>query len=186
MSFSIEHKANPANGSTISNKATIIFDANDPIETNTFVNTFDTDYPTSTITGVAQNGNKMTVKFEGSDATSGIESYNLYVFKNGGEAELLGSVTADQYQFETEANTTYALCVIAKDNVGWYEPKDIKPEYLPGDANGDGAVNSKDIDVIAHYIITRDAKGINLVNADANGDQKVNVADIVSIIGKTK
>jgi hypothetical protein len=127
----------------------------------------------------------MTVKFEGSDATSGIESYNLYVFKNGGEAELLtGSVTTNQYQFETEVNTTYALCVIAKDNVGWYEPKDIKPEYLQGDANGDGVVNSKDIDAIAHYIITGDAKGINLVNADANGDQKVNVADIVSIIGK--
>ena len=187
VSFSIEHKANPANGSTISNKATIVFDANDPIETNTFVNTFDTDYPTSKITGVVRNGNKMTVKFEGSDATSGIESYNLYVFKNGGEAELLtGSVTTNQYQFETEANTTYALCVIAKDNVGWYEPKDIKPEYLQGDANGDGVVNSKDIDAIAHYIITGDAKGINLVNADANGDQKVNVADIVSIIGKTK
>ena len=74
--------------------------------------------------------------------------------------------------------------MIAKDNVGWLEAKDIKPEYLPGDANGDGVVNKKDLTAIANYIVTGNTKGINLVNADANGDQKVNVADIVFIIGK--
>jgi hypothetical protein len=185
VTYTINHKPNPANASTISNKAVIIFDANDPIETNTFVNTFDTDYPTSHITGVVRNGNKMTVKFEGSDATSGIESYNLYGFTDEGEYELLYSgIIGNEFEFETEGKPTKALCLIAKDNVGWFEPKDIKPEYLSGDANGDGVVNKKDLTAIANYIVTGNTKGINLVNADANGDQKVNVADIVFIIGK--
>lgn len=183
VTYTICHKPTPANGSTISNKATIVFDANEPIETNTFVNTFDTDYPTSKITAVERSGDKMTVKFEGSDATSGIDSYDLYAFKNGGEAELLaGGITTNQYQFETEANTTYALCVIARDHVGWMEPKDLKAEYLPGDANGDGAIDNKDIDTIVHYILTGDTKNFVFMNADVNGDQKVNVADIVLII----
>ena len=185
VSFYIEHKANPANGSTISNKATIVFDANNPIETNTFVNTFDTDYPTSNITSVVRNGNKMTVKFEGSDATSGIESYDLYGFTDEGEPELLfNGIISNEYELETEGIPTKALCIIAKDNVGWFEPKDIKPEYLQGDANGDGVVDKKDLKAIASYIVTGNTKGINLVNADANGDQKVNVVDIVFIIGK--
>lgn len=187
VTYSINHKPNSANASTISNKAVIIFDANAPIETNTFVNTFDTDYPTSHITGVVRNGSKMTVKFEGSDATSGIESYNLYGFTDGGEAELLFSgIISNEFEFETEGKPTKALCVIAKDNVGWFEPKDIKPEYLPGDANGDGVVDNKDLTAIAHYIVTGDAKDISLVNADANGDQKVNVADIVFIVNRIK
>ena len=135
VTFSIEHKPNPANGSTISNKATIVFDANDPIETNTFVNTFDTDYPTSGLTSIEKNGTTMIVKFAGNDDTSGVGSYDLYVFKDGAEAELLAAgISANQYQFETETNVTYAFCVIARDNVGWMEAKDLKPEYLPGTA----------------------------------------------------
>lgn len=185
VTFSVEHKANPANGSSISNKATIVFDYNKPIVTNTYVNTFDTDYPTSQITGVTRNGSKMVVKFEGSDATSGIESYNLYGFTDGSEYELLFSgIVGNEFEFETEGKPTKGLCLIAKDNVGWFEPKDIKPEYLQGDANGDGVVNKKDLKAIANYIVTGNAKGLNLMNADANGDQKVNVADIVLIIGK--
>ena len=86
VSFVIEHKANPANGSTISNKATIVFDANDPIVTNTYVNTFDTDYPSSQITKVEEKDGKLVVTVSGSDATSGIGSYQVYAFKNGGES----------------------------------------------------------------------------------------------------
>lgn len=58
---------------------------------------------------------------------------------------------------------------------------------ISGDANNDGKVDSKDIDIIAHYIVTGDIKGFNFKNADINNDQKVNVADIVELnkqIGK--
>ena len=127
--FTIEHKKNPASGSTVSNKATIVFDANDPIVTNTYVNTFDTDYPTSKATKVEEQGSNLVLSFEGSDATSGIASYAIYVFKNGGEAEMLATgVTGNSYTLPYDEKTSYAFCVIATDNVGWYEAKDIKPE----------------------------------------------------------
>jgi len=129
VSFIIEHKANPANGSTISNKATIVFDANDPIVTNTYVNTFDTDYPSSQITKVEEKNGQLVVTVSGSDATSGIGTYHIYAFKNGGAAELVATITeGNQATFACDPGTKYGLCVIATDNVGWNEPKDIKAE----------------------------------------------------------
>ena len=129
VSFVVEHKPNPANGSTVSNKATIIFDANDPIVTNTYVNTFDTDYPTSQIASTEQKDGKLFVTVSGTDATSGIGTYHLYAFKNGGEAELVAVITeGNQASFACEAGAKYGLCVIATDHVGWVEAKDIKAE----------------------------------------------------------
>ena len=106
-----------------------MFDANDPIVTNTYVNTFDTDYPSSQITKVEEKDGKLVVTVSGSDATSGIGSYQVYAFKNGGKAELVAVITeGNQATFACDSGTKYGLCVIATDNVGWNEPKDIKAE----------------------------------------------------------
>ncbi len=130
VTFSINHKANPATGSTISNKAVIVFDANPPIETNVFTNTFDTDYPTSKITKSEVSGSNLILTLEGKDATSGVASYDIYVFKNGGEAESLAyGVTENQYTLPYVEGTKYSFCTIATDHVGWKEAKDIKAEY---------------------------------------------------------
>ena len=130
VTFTIDHKPNPTNGSTISNKATIIFDANDPIVTNTYVNTFDTDYPTSKITNVEEKKGQLMVTFQGSDKTSGIDHYTLYGFINdNNEAEVLASgITTNTVTITCEPGTKYGLCVIATDRVGWNEPKDLKVE----------------------------------------------------------
>ena len=149
VNFIIEHKKNPANGSTVNNKATIVFDANDPIATNTYVNTFDTDYPTSKVTGVKESDGNLVITIQGSDATSGISHYTIYAFKNGGEeAELMASnVTTTQVTVPCEPGTHYALCATATDNVGWNEPKDLKAEMeitTSGEAPGP---NEKTTDV---------------------------------------
>ncbi len=129
VSFNVEHKPNPANGSTISNKATIVFDANDPIETNTYVNTFDTDYPTSKVTKVTEKNGQLAITIQGSDATSGIDSYSIYAKKNGGDWEaLITRVTGSQVSVDCDPGTKYSLCALATDNVGWYEAKDLKAE----------------------------------------------------------
>ena len=130
VSFSIEHKKNPKSGATVSNKATIVFDANAPIVTNTYVNTFDTDYPTSKITKVEEKDGQLVVTLQGSDATSGIDHYTLYAFKNGSEeAEVLAAnVTSTQVTVACEPATKYGLCIIATDRVGWHEAKGIKVE----------------------------------------------------------
>ncbi|MCR4603181.1 MAG: hypothetical protein K5683_06590, partial [Prevotella sp.] len=130
VSFIIEHKQNPANGSAISNKATIVFDANDPIVTNTYVNTFDTDYPTSKVTKAEEQDGQMVVTIEGSDKTSGIDHYTIYAFINDGdEPQVVASgITTQQASFACETGTKYGLCVLATDRVGWNEPKELKPE----------------------------------------------------------
>ena len=128
VSFYVEHQPNPANGSTISNKAVIVFDANEPIETNTYVNTFDTDYPTSKVTSAERSGNDIIINIEGSDATSGVASYDLYVYKNGAEPELLATGVGSQYTMKDADDANYSFCSIATDNVGWREPKDLTPE----------------------------------------------------------
>ena len=172
VSFIIEHKANPANGSTISNKATIIFDANDPIVTNTYVNTFDTDYPSSQITKVEEKDGKLVVTVSGSDATSGIGSYQIYAFKNGGEAELVAVITeGNQATFACDSGTKYGLCVIATDNVGWNEPKDIKAETeVTTSGTGinnvlmDNPANSEFIDMQGRRLKDPKAPGIYIQN----------------------
>jgi hypothetical protein len=129
VNFIIEHKKNPANGSTVSNKATIVFDANDPIVTNTYVNTFDTDYPTSKVTKVEEKNGQLVISFSGQDATSGIDYYTIYAIKNGGEPEAIATrVTKSPVTVDCEAGTEYAICSIATDCVGWNEPKDVKGE----------------------------------------------------------
>ena len=172
VSFIIEHKANPANGSTISNKATIVFDANDPIVTNTYVNTFDTDYPSSQITKVEEKNGQLVVTVSGSDATSGIGSYHIYAFKNGGEAELVATITeGNQASFACDPGTKYGLCVIATDNVGWNEPKDIKAEKeITTSGTGingilvDDPASSDFIDMQGRHIKDPKAPGIYIQN----------------------
>lgn len=51
-----------------------------------------------------------------------------------------------------------------------------------GDANGDGVVNQKDIEAIADYIVTGNIENFIFNNANVNGDNVVNAADIVELI----
>ena len=53
---------------------------------------------------------------------------------------------------------------------------------LPGDVDGDGRVNVKDITSLIAYLLVGDAEGLNLANADCNADGMVNVADVTRLI----
>lgn len=55
-------------------------------------------------------------------------------------------------------------------------------EYLAGDADASGEVDAKDITAIVDYLLGKNPEKFNKKNADANGDQKVNIADIVIIV----
>jgi hypothetical protein len=91
VSFIIDHKANPANGSAISNKATIVFDANEPIVTNTYTNTFDTDYPTSKVTKAEEpSEGKLTVTVSGPATILALDNGDHYT------DELFRDVTTKQ------------------------------------------------------------------------------------------
>ena len=68
---------------------------------------------------------------------------------------------------------------------GWklFQPiTEMESQGTPGDANGDGDVDADDIDAIVRYIITGDTTNFVFDNANLNGDNKVDAADLVLLI----
>jgi len=55
-------------------------------------------------------------------------------------------------------------------------------QIIPGDANGDGAVNVTDIVEMVNYILGKPSANFNKEAADVNSDGEVNVTDIVSVV----
>ena len=50
------------------------------------------------------------------------------------------------------------------------------------DRNGDGKINSADVDMLCNAILNKPSVGYIEANADMNGDKKIDVADIVAIL----
>ena len=60
----------------------------------------------------------------------------------------------------------------------WTEPV----PYLRGDVDGDGLVNITDITELIDYLLTGNAAGINLDNADCYLDGNINIEDVTALI----
>ena len=122
VSFSVDLKPGLADGTQIRNKATIIFDKNFPIETNEFVNTLDLLPPTTMMAEATYTpGNDhVNILCNSDDTGSGVESYLLFVSKNGSEYSYAGqSVTGDiLFPVNPTDEDTYSFYVLAIDNVG--------------------------------------------------------------------
>lgn len=71
-----------------------------------------------------------------------------------------------------------------KESYPWNQFMSIVPlgSEMLGDANCDGIVDMRDIDIIAEFIMKGKVDSFSFENADANGDYKVDVADIVTIL----
>ena len=91
--------------------------------------------------------------------------------------------------FTNSANATLYVpkgCVEAYASADyWKEFKEIV-EISPGDADGDGNVDQKDIDLVVEYIMNGEAEGLNLINATGSDRKVLNVTDIVRIINIMK
>lgn len=55
-------------------------------------------------------------------------------------------------------------------------------EVFPGDVNGDGLRNIKDVTALIDYVLSGNETGVNIMNADANQDGDVNIKDITHLI----
>lgn len=91
VTFSVMPKAGLTNGTTITNQASIVFDANAPIATNTVSNALDTSSVTSSINPMpaTTTSTALNISWTGSDPSgSGIASYNIYVSIDGGPFSL--------------------------------------------------------------------------------------------------
>ena len=194
VTFSVDLKPGLKNLTEVKNMATIIFDYNDPIETNEYVNTLDLKKPESAMTSAFYSGSNVKLNSKGSDEGSGIARYKFFAAKGDGDFELIGeSSTAElEYTLPEGADAKdYKFAVAAVDNAGntqeTLSAAIAATEGVDGDANGDGDVDVSDIDTIIELVGQfYDANNPNHVKADVNHDKDIDVSDIDYVIERIK
>ena len=194
VTFSVDLRPGLKNLTEVKNMATIIFDYNDPIETNEYVNTLDLKKPESAMTSAFYSGSNVKLNSKGSDEGSGIARYKFFAAKGDGEFELIGeSSTAElEYTLPEGADAKdYKFAVAAVDNAGnaqgTLSAAIAATEGVDGDANGDGDVDVSDIDTIIELVGQfYDANNPNHVKADVNHDKDIDVSDIDYVIERIK
>jgi hypothetical protein len=128
--YSIDLKNNLTHGTVIKNKASITFDNNTPIETNTWSNKIDTVRPISKITNISKiNDTTANIICNGIDLDSGVESYRLFVSENGSEYVWFGNIS-DTTNFVGKVGSIYSIYVLAVDSVGNIENKAVISEAI--------------------------------------------------------
>ena len=153
VSFTIRSKSGLSTGTQITNAASIVFDTNAPITTNTWTNTLDTGAPSSAVTSadpVATGACARLVSWSGVDDVggSGIKDYTVYVsVDDGPDYVWLASTTATSGTFSVQCGRTYRFYTRARDNVGNVEDAPAGPDItvsLADDTDVDGLCNDCD------------------------------------------
>ena len=189
VSYMVDLLKSFPDGTQIPNKASIIFDTNEPIETPLWVNTIDAVCPEGRVTeAVLANDSTATIRCEGSDTRSGVWKYEVYVQYGSGELwEKAGECPADsaEISFRVYDGMDYGFCALAVDSAGNVEVKEMAREaslgtYLNGDANADGTVDIEDVVNAMRYFLGK-TDVIYLKAADITGDGQIDIEDVVGI-----
>jgi RHS repeat-associated protein len=121
--YTVKPKSGVANGTTIYNQASIVFDMNTAIQTNKVTNTIDSVYPSSNVDPlpVTTTTASFPVSWSGSDPTgAGIANYDIYVATdNGPYTSWLLHTTTTTATFSASFGHSYSFYSIATDNVGY-------------------------------------------------------------------
>jgi hypothetical protein len=123
--FNVMPKSGQSTGTQITNTASVVFDSNAAISTPTWLNTLDVTAPVSSVAALpaaeitTSPTATFTVNWSGTDAGSGIASYNIYVSDNGGALTLWQSaVTTTSASYTGTLGHTYDFYSIATDKAG--------------------------------------------------------------------
>lgn len=138
LTYTIRPKLDLADGTTIRNQATIIFDptygANPPIVTPVVTNTVDSVPPTSQVAALpATVSGDQNVTWSGQDAAggSGIASYDVYVSRGSEPYALwLPASTATGAVFAGQPGFTYRFYSVARDAAGNAELPPATPDTV--------------------------------------------------------
>ncbi len=189
VSYNVNLLKTFADGTQISNRASIVFDTNDPILTPVWQNTIDAVSPVSKVTEVVTlNDSTARVHCEGTDERSGVWRYEVYAqYGSVGTWEKVGICKADSawIDFPMEDNMSYGFCALAVDSAGNVEVKDMVREAqlvtcLNGDANGDGIIDIEDVvTAVSHFL--GEGTPILMMAADVNTDGVIDIEDVVGI-----
>ncbi len=132
VSFNISRKAGLPDGTSIKNRANIVFDTNDAILTPTWTNIVDAVAPRSIVDGLTLlSDSTLRVFADGEDARSGVWKYEWYV-RHGENAPWWkeGETYEDCFDFHFYEGFDYGFCVIATDSAGNVERKELQAERL--------------------------------------------------------
>lgn len=133
VSYDISLKPGLAHGTTIGNRAGIVFDANDIIMTPTWTNVIDREQPASQVTDVQMlNDSTASVHIEATDELSGPWRYDVYVQYGEESAWFLA---AQNVPIDKDANVKvyegidHGFYVVVTDSAGNVEQKAAAREY---------------------------------------------------------
>ncbi len=198
VSFCIDLKQPLPNGTEIPNRAGIVFDTNEEIMTQTWINIIDAVAPTSVVDSYeVVNDSTATLYFHGDDNLSGIWKYDVYVIYGEGSApfKFKEGVSGNQCDVRIYNGMTHGFYVVATDSAGNVEKKTL-PEIvvsigvLPGDANCDGTIDISDVLTVVDAILGKSLRMYCQANADVNEDSVVDISDVLTIVdiilGKTE
>jgi len=123
VTYSIQPYASAASGSTVQAQASIQFDVNTPVPTNTAMNRVDTRLPASAaLTGIeVLDPTRVRVHWTGSDDSTGagLANVTLYVRQDAGAFSPVAPPTAGSFlEVPVTDGHTFAFHTLAADNVG--------------------------------------------------------------------
>jgi hypothetical protein len=127
--YSISQKTNNKTGDSVTNRASIIFDNNAPLLTNTWLNIIDTTRPVGSIASAKLvSDTSFHIYFSGNDVGSGIRSYKIYASVNNGPYRILQKDISDSLRITGAKDSTYRLYAVPLDNVNNTQLKNATAE----------------------------------------------------------
>lgn len=191
ISFDIKLREGLADGTKITNRASIVFDNEAAIMTPTWSNTIDDTKPVSEMVSIVEvNDTVIQLNWQGSDNATELWKYTLavQVGENGVWSEILTDTLATSCMLRYYRDIDYGFCVLATDSAGnvesreWVRKAEFMREYIAGDADRSGAVNLLDLNLTLSHILGNEVSGCDMLQMDANGDGSINVLDINAIL----
>jgi hypothetical protein len=123
-SFTIKPKLPIVDGAIFKSRASIIFDGNEPILTNTWQNIVDVLPPSSSVSASVKSGHtNIELTFTGNDATSGVGYHSVFVKEGNGPWQAFGGTSENTLTLNGEPGKTYSFYSISNDMVGNVEKK---------------------------------------------------------------
>jgi hypothetical protein len=129
-----------------------------------------------------------SVQWSGSDATSRLLNYTIYISDNGGPfTPWLNQTTATQAWYAGFLGHTYGFYSAAEDVAGNVEVKAVAdatthvPAQLAEDVNGDGQITCADITLVKASFGTKTGQLEFNPRADVNHDGVVNIIDLAMV-----
>jgi hypothetical protein len=189
VNFSINPKKNDLSGDSVSATASIFFDKNEPVITNTWNNIIDAKAPESSIASISmQSEDSYLLTFDGTDDASGIKSYSLYYSLNNGIYQLLTEGILDtSVSFTGKYGNIYSFFTRSSDNVGNIEVLKTQPEtsVLFGSISVSSPMQGNNYCPGDTVDIRWSSKGFESLNIDISSDGGVHFSNVVSNISAT-